>query len=101
MSFQVEYSGEVPLVILPEKIDLTNSGKLKEVLFSLCEEGHGLIKLDFNKVFSMDSSGLGKLIIAQKKLRDSGGELRIINVKSSSIMDLFHSIDLHKVLIIE
>lgn len=101
MTMNVEYSGKIPVIEMPERVDLTNSHLLKETLFFLYEEGFTEIQLDFSKLESLDSTGLGQLIIFQKKLKERGGNLSIKNVSSESIQDLFQSIDLHKVMDIQ
>lgn len=94
----VEYSGNIPVIRLPERVDLTNSHLLKETLFFLYDKGYYAIQLDFSRLQSLDSTGLGQLIIFQKKLKEQGGNLQIKNVVFKNIMDLFYSIDLHKVM---
>lgn len=101
MSIRVEYTGKYPQVILPESVDLSNSNHFKETLLNLYEEGHRVIFVDFSHVEMIDSSGLGKLLLFHKKLKDIGGELKIIRVKGETVKDMFHLIQLHKVMNIE
>lgn len=83
------------------KVDITNSQDLKNILLSLYDEGYNEIKLDFSNVLSIDSSGLGKLLLFQKKLRERGGELRIVNITNDYVMKMFTLIQLNKVISIE
>ncbi|MEW5919983.1 MAG: STAS domain-containing protein [Bacillota bacterium] len=77
-------------VIMPnKKIDITNSHELSEKLTDLYEAGVKNITIDFTHVCSIDCSGLGKLLLSQKKLKESQGGLRIINVSSFICAQVF------------
>lgn len=101
MSFHVNYEEDIPCLILPLTIDLSNSHLFKETLFSLYTEGHKKIIVDFSQVQTIDSSGLGKILLFHQKMKDRGGELRIININSENIQNMFRIIQLQKVLFIE
>ncbi|MCK8824820.1 STAS domain-containing protein [Fuchsiella alkaliacetigena] len=88
--------------ITPEsRIDITNSQDLKEDLLAIYEEGYEEIIIDFTNVDSIDSSGLGKLLLFHKKLKERDGKLRIINVSSDYVKKMFKMIHLNKVIDIE
>lgn len=95
-------SGEGKVIIKPEgRIDVVNSQNLKQELLNLYNEGINEIVIDFSKITSIDSSGLGKLLIFQKKLKERGGELTIINVTNGYIQNMFKMIQLNKVIKID
>ena len=99
---QIKRKGRSVVMTMPEgRIDLSNSHLLRERLQMLYEEGFDAITLDFNQVTSIDSSGLGKLLLFQKRLKERGGELKIINITSGYIRKMFKMIDLDKVITIE
>jgi anti-sigma B factor antagonist len=88
--------------LIPEgRIDVVTSQDLKESLLELFNEGYDFIVIDFNKVTSIDSSGLGKLLLFQKKLKERNGALSIVNVKTEYIKNMFKMIHLDKVIDIE
>ncbi len=89
------------LKITEGRIDLSNSHLLGEKLQVLYDEGFKEITLDFNLVTGIDSSGLGKLLIFQKKLKERGGKLKIINITNEYIRKMFKMIHLYKVIDIE
>lgn len=90
------------VTLKPEgRIDVVNSQNLKQELLNLYNEGMNEIVIDFAKITSIDSSGLGKLLLFQKKLKERGGELRIINVTNDYIQNMFKMIHLNKVIKIE
>lgn len=83
------------------RIDLSNSHLLEENLQALFDEGVKAVELDFSRVTGIDSSGLGKLLLFQKKFKECGGQFRIKNVTSKYIRKLFKMIHLYKVIDIE
>ncbi|TDO85263.1 anti-sigma B factor antagonist [Halanaerobium saccharolyticum] len=90
------------VVISPEgEIDFSNSQQLKEELLQVFEQDYKQVILDFSEVESIDSSGLGKLLLFQKKLKEKDGTLIIRNVKSDYIKNMFEMIHLNKVIEIE
>lgn len=89
-------------VIKPEgRIDVVTSQDLKDMLLELYNEGFDHIVIDFSLVTSIDSSGLGKLLLFQKKLKERNGGLSVINVTSDYIKNMFQMIHLDKVIDIE
>ncbi len=99
---EVEKQEENAAVVKPGgRVDITNSQDLKNTLLSLYDEGYNTVTIDFSNVQSIDSSGLGKLLLFQKKLRERGGELRIVNITNDYVMKMFTLIQLNKVISIE
>lgn len=99
---KIRKKGEGRVVAVPEsKIDITNSQEVKEELLGLIKEGYTEITIDFTKVDNVDSSGLGKLLLLHKRLKEEDGKLRIINVTSDYVRKMFSMIHLNKVLEIE
>lgn len=89
------------VIHLQGRIDVSNSNELKTMLAEKYNEGMNVITINFEHVTSIDSSGIGKLLLFQKKLKDRGGELKLVNVKNEYIMNMFRMIHLHKVISIE
>lgn len=48
-----------------------------------------MIILDLGKVEMIDSSGIGKILIFQRKLEENGGKLILCNIKSEYINRIF------------
>ena len=89
------------LILSEGRIDIANSHLLREKLQALYDEGFNVITLDFGLVTGIDSSGLGKLLMFQKKLKERGGRLNVINITSEYIRKMFKMIHLYKVINIE
>lgn len=90
-------------IVLKVKRDLSysNSREITTELKSLFDRGIKTVALDFSGTESIDSSGLGKLLLFSEKFREAGGELKIINVVSKDVVDLFQLINLQKFMKIE
>lgn len=91
-------NGDRVIVSPVGEIDFTNSQELKDSLLDLYEEGYTEITVDFSEVDSIDSSGLGKLLLFHKKLKEKDGKLNIQNIESEYISNMFEMIHLHKVI---
>ncbi len=88
--------------VVPEKnIDITNCDEFKDNLLELIDRGYINMELDFQKVSRVDSSGLGKILLVQKKLRQSQGTMKIRNITDNYVRKLFDMINLSKIVEIE
>ncbi len=92
------YENQMAEVVPGEKIDITNSDDFKSTLLELFDGGYKKIIVDFQNVTGIDSSGLGKILLFQKKLKEVGGELSIVNVKNEYVLKMFKMIHLDKVI---
>lgn len=102
MESKINIIDEKKVIISPlANIDFSNSQKLKEDLLKLLEDDYKEIIIDFGSVESIDSSGLGKLLLFHKKIKEKDGQLRIRNVESDYIKNMFEMIHLAKVIEIE
>ncbi len=79
---------EHPVVTVRGEIDVATSPRLRTELSALIGRGATAITLDFAGVSFVDSSGLGVLVGALKRLRggdegDGSGALRIVGVQDA------------------
>lgn len=98
---KVEIIGKVATLYPEGRIDISNSTDFKNTLTSLVDQGVLTIYLDFSDVSGIDSSGLGKMLLFQKMLKEKGGELAVRNVKSDYVKKIFSLVHLYKVIDIE
>lgn len=99
---KVEHKDSHAVVKLPEKIAIFKGAEeLKETLSTLCEKGYHFIVLDFHDLIMIDTSGLSHLLVFQHRLKDREGGLKIINISSPYIREMFETIELYKVISIE
>ena len=98
---QVENHEEYSNIILPEVVDLMTAPEFKKALKALYEEGCNNINIDCSNLGMIDSAGIGILALYQKRLKERGGELKLVNVTNDYIKHLFEMIDLARVISIE
>ena len=93
--------GEDNWVITPKgEVDIYTSPKMKEVLVDCLKEKDVDVSIDCNMLEYVDSTGLGVLISVLKRVRESGNNIEIINLKPN-IRKLFDITGLDKVFIIK
>lgn len=87
----VRTQGSVHVVVLPAEVAVGSGGiahpldlrgqrlvDLSETLRSLVEQGCFRIVLDLGQVRFLDSAGLGELVAWYKRLRQKGGDIRLL-----------------------
>ena len=62
------------------EVDIYNADGLKSQLHALIEERQADIILDCTNLKYIDSTGLGVLVSALKKVREAGKQIKIINL---------------------
>ena len=78
MSFSVRKDARGVVVIAVDgQLIVGNRHELKQKVMDAVEAGERKILIDFTETGYIDSSGLGALVSLSKKLRDTGGELRL------------------------
>ena len=84
-------------IIPGEKIDLTNSEKLKKEGKKLIEKDIKDIILDFKKVNELDSSAIGRILFLNKIAKEKNINFIIENVNSDYVKKVFEMLDLGEV----
>jgi anti-sigma B factor antagonist len=74
-------------VVVPDgsRLDAEVAGELRLTLLKLIEQGQRKLIVDLRSVDFIDSSGLGALVSALKRLKqaDTAGDIRLANVRPS------------------
>jgi stage II sporulation protein AA (anti-sigma F factor antagonist) len=86
--FPVEAAGGVPVVTVPEELDITNAPHLEPALAEAAGKGHGRFVVDMSRTKFCDCAGLHALLVANKKARDDGGRLALA-VGGKAVLRLF------------
>lgn len=81
-----------------ERVDMQVAGEFRTAMLDLIDVGHDRLVVDLSDVNFIDSSGLGALVTALKKLRTrkADGDIRLANVQPS-VVALLEIIRLHRV----
>jgi len=88
MDIQVESLGDRRIVRIKGKITFEYCPTLQSRLDSVMDEGVREIVIDFKDVPFIDSSGVGEVLRVFKRMRDSSGEVVLIN-PNQKLRDLF------------
>jgi len=70
--------GEVPVVIAPAEIDITNADQLRTVLLNTATRGHVTVVVDLSLTRFCDCCGLHTLLRQHKLSQAYGKELRLV-----------------------
>jgi len=77
MNFFLGGDGDVIVVEVNGELIVGNRQELKSRVLERIENGDRKFLIDFAESSYIDSSGLGVLVSLSKKIRESGGELRL------------------------
>ena len=81
MNFDTHKNGaSVTLKLKEKKLDSTISSELKGEFLLLCKPKLEHLIVDLADVDFCDSSGLSALLIADRKMKEHGGKVKLINV---------------------
>lgn len=88
MSFSLEQSNDVTIVTVQGQLVVTNRQEFKQMVLDAMEQGARTFVVDFTDASYIDSSGLGALVSLSRRLRDAGGDLRLVGL-SDELRTLF------------
>lgn len=77
MSFAIRKQGDVCVVDVDGQLIVGNRQELKQKVLDELDRGERRFLVDFSQTGYIDSSGLGVLVSLSKKIRESGGDLRL------------------------
>ena len=86
--FPVEVIGGMPVVAVPEEIDITIAGSLRAALLAAAARGHGTFVVDMSRTRVCDSSGLHALVAAHKRAQAEGGEVLLV-ISDAAVLRVF------------
>jgi len=81
-------SGESTIVEVTGEVDVYSASVLREKLAELIDANHTDIVVDLTGVGFLDSTGLGVLVGALKKVRGFGGRLQLV-IDQEKVMKVF------------
>jgi anti-anti-sigma factor len=76
--FPVAVIQGVPVITIPEEVDITSAEALRSALLTVAANGHKTVVADMTGTRFCDSSGLHTLLRAHKLAVSEGGELRLV-----------------------
>lgn len=78
LSLKSHTEGSFEVIEVGGEIDVYTAPKLREALVDAVEEGHKYLIVDVERVDFLDSTGLGVLVGALKRVRGEDGSLDIV-----------------------
>ena len=86
MKFEVQKdAASVMLVLKEKKLDSTISSELKGEFLILCKPKIETLVIDLHDVEFCDSSGLSALLIAERKMKEHGGKVRLVGANQKVV----------------
>jgi anti-sigma B factor antagonist len=80
MTFTVRKQSDVTVIDVRGQLIVGNRQELKQRVLEELETGARKFLIDFEGTAYIDSSGLGVLVSLSKKIREQGGELRLVSL---------------------
>lgn len=81
MKFEVTHNGASTTLKLKEKkLDSTIAPELKGEFLLICSPNAETLVIDLADVDFCDSSGLSALLIAERKMKEHGGKVKLVHV---------------------
>lgn len=78
LALSTRAEGDFDVIEVAGEIDVYTAPRLREAIVSIVENGRTRLIVDVEKVDFLDSTGLGVLVGALKKVRSAGGSLDIV-----------------------
>lgn len=88
--------GDKAILAVRGSVDLTTAPGLRTRLAELIDDGHTCVVVDLSGTDFLDSTGLGALVAALKRLRMKEGEIRIV-CSSGHVRKVFEITSLDRV----
>lgn len=95
---EIVRNGNEATVYLKGTLDITTSREFKESMLGLIKEGVRKVYLDVGELKSLDSSGIGKILLVYSRLKENNGSMEIVNLKEGYVKKLFDLIKIGKII---
>lgn len=97
----VNENKELRVYIERDKLDRENASKLEEEVLADANQEVELVVIDLKDVKLVDSSGVGKILKLQSRLKEKDAKLKIVNVNDQYVQKLMNLVQLDKLVEIE
>ncbi len=96
LSVESRDQGTWAVIDVDGEVDMFTAPKLREALIQSIEQGHERLVVDLGDVSFMDSTGLGVLIGALRRIRERSGEMSLV-CSSRPVLRVLEVTGLHNV----
>ncbi len=83
--YHIELVSGIPVVTVPEEIDVTNAADLRAALLKAGVNGSGTLVADMTQTQFCDSSGVHALVVAHRRAQAEGGQLLLV-ISSAAVL---------------
>ncbi|HZR55016.1 MAG TPA: STAS domain-containing protein [Streptosporangiaceae bacterium] len=83
--YHIELVSGIPVVTVPEEIDVTNAADLRAALLKAGVNGSGTLVADMTQTQFCDSSGVHALVAAHRRAQAEGGQLLLV-ISSAAVL---------------
>lgn len=77
-TYPVEWTGRQAAVRLPEHVDVSNAGQIREELLSVINRGANALIVDMTPTVSCDHAGAEAMVRAYQRALVSGTQMRLV-----------------------
>ena len=88
LTIAVENVDDVPVIRAAGELDLSTVPEMRAVVAEVAERRPRALVFDFSEISYMDSSGLGILVSAKKRLGSYRGEVAVVTAQTSVLKAL-------------
>lgn len=96
LDITTERTGDGCVIAVAGEVDVYTSPGLKREIGSVLDDGCTEVIVDLERIGFIDSSGLGVLVSALRKVKEHGGTMRLVCTRES-ILKIFRITGLDKV----
>ncbi|MFZ2958289.1 MAG: STAS domain-containing protein [Candidatus Ozemobacteraceae bacterium] len=95
MKLHIETSSEAAIVRPLEDIDPSNSSQFERALAARVDEGTKCLIIDFSRVGYIESSGIGAIVRAHRRMKEISGEIVLAGC-NENLQKIFKLINFHR-----
>ena len=96
LSFRVEMAGDVPVVVTPADIDITNAAAFRAALLEAAGRRKTFV-VDMSRTQFCDTAGIHALVLAHKRASAQGSEVRLV-ITGAAVLRIFSVTGLDEVI---
>lgn len=89
---KIRYEGDVAIFAVPTDLGMNAGSAFREAVSRLLEEGRKKFVLDLSYMMFLNSSDLGVIVLALKKIRERSGDMVLVTreTKFRHILEMTH-----------
>jgi len=86
MKHSLGVDGEESVLHVSGELDALSCSELRPAIDAVVQGGRRSVRVDLSELRLIDSSGVGALVSLYKRMREKGGDVRFVGVKSQPLV---------------